>query len=398
MKILMVSSFLPYPLVNGGNIRLYNLIKQLSKKHEITLVCERRNFQKDSDVEEIKKYCKKVLTVRRKKQWSFVNILKTAFSLSPFLIVGHTSFLMRDKIKKELKDQQFDLIHVETFYVLQNVPRTNVPIVLAEHNIEYDVYQRYSETVSPLLKPLLSWDTAKLKRSEKKAWKKAARIICVSKEDKKIVDKGLPAPSRDLYAKERVSIVPNGVDEKTFFLTPNVLQEKRILFIGDFKWIANRETAKWILIEIWPKIYSQSHVDVKLWIVGKEIPNSIRKLWSSNVVFDENVKDAYEIYKKSYILLAPVRVGGGTSFKILEAMASGVPVVTTPLGARGITDGKEIIKANNTDEFAKEVLSLLQNKDRWEKNRKSARKFVEENYSWTKIAKRLNEVYSEILK
>lgn len=398
MKILMVSSFLPYPLVNGGNIRLYNLIKQLSKKHEITLVCERRSFQKDQDVEEIKKYCKKVLTVRRKRQWSLVNILKTAFSLSPFLIVGHTSSLMKDKINKELKNQQFDLIHVETFYVLQNVPKTNIPIVLAEHNIEYEVYQKYIERVNFLLKPLLSWDTAKLKRSEKKSWKRVTKIICVSKEDKKVVDKNLPAPSRDIYTKDKVSVVPNGVDEKIFSPVENTNSEKRILFIGDFKWIANRENAKWILGEIWPRIYSQAHADVKLWIVGKEIPQSIRKLWSSNVIFDENVKDAYEIYEKSYILLAPIRVGGGTSFKILEAMASGVPVVTTSLGAKGITAGKEMIKANSTDDLVREVVNLLQNRKRWEKNRKNSRKFIEENFTWGKIVKKLNDVYLEVLK
>src|SRR5258708_26564198 len=123
MKILLVSSFLPYPLVNGGNIRIFNLLKQLSKKHEITLICERRDFQTDRDVEEVKKYCKRVLTVRRKKQWSLLNVLKTGFSFSPFLVVGHTSSLMKEKIRKELENTDFDLIHVETFYVLQNLPR-----------------------------------------------------------------------------------------------------------------------------------------------------------------------------------------------------------------------------------------------------------------------------------
>lgn len=398
MAIMIVSSYLPFPLINGGNIRLYNLLKFLSKKHEITLVCEQRSFQTDKDLEEVKKYCKKVITVRRKKQWSLRNILKTAFSPSPFLVVGHTSSLMKDKIKKELGKQEFDLIHVETFYISQNVPKTDIPIVLAEHNIEYMVYQRYLERLNPLFKLLISWDIAKLKMAEKRAWRRASKILCVSEDDKKTVVKNLPSPSRDLYAKEKVFVIPNGVDERLFQPVENPPFEKRILFIGDFKWITNREAAKWILEEIWPRIYSKTHADVKLWIVGKDIPNYIRKRWSANVIFDENVKDANEIYKKSYMLLSPVRVGGGTSFKILEAMASGVPVVTTPLGAKGITSGNEIITAGNTGEIAKEVINLLQNKKRWEKNRKSARKLIEEKFTWGRIGRKLDEVYAEVLK
>src|SRR6188472_94235 len=119
MKILVVSSYLPYPLHSGGHVRLYNLIKELSDKHEITLICEKRTHQTEADIKEVEKICKKVITVERKKQWSLENIAASAFSSQSFLVTGHTHSLMQEKIERELTNNPYDLIHVETFYVMQ---------------------------------------------------------------------------------------------------------------------------------------------------------------------------------------------------------------------------------------------------------------------------------------
>ena len=139
MKILIVSSYLPFPLHSGGHIRLYNLIKNLSKNHVITLICEKRDYQTEEDVKSLEKICKKVITVPRRKQWSLGNIIKTGFSTDPFLLVGHKSEEMKLAIKDELVREVYDLIHVETFYVMQNLPKKikGIPVVLTEHNIEY---------------------------------------------------------------------------------------------------------------------------------------------------------------------------------------------------------------------------------------------------------------------
>src|SRR3989344_2498803 len=145
MKILMLSSYLPYPLYSGGHIRLYNIIKELSKRHEIVLICEKRSYQTEKDVSEVKNYCSEVITVDRKKQWTIANILKAGFSSYPFLLVGHTNPLITEIIKNKLKDN-FDLIHIETFYIMQNLPAIELPTVLVEHNIEYLVYGRYRKT------------------------------------------------------------------------------------------------------------------------------------------------------------------------------------------------------------------------------------------------------------
>ncbi len=408
MKILLVSSYLPYPLFSGGHIRLFNIIKELSKRHKITLVCEKRDYQTDKDVNEVKKLCENVIVFRRKKQWSMENIIKTAFSREPFLVVGHTNRSMRIKIEELLTMEKFDLIHAETFYIMQNIPKTRIPIVLAEHNIEYLVYKRYADLAPKIFKFLFYVDVWKMKTSERSFWLKASRIIAVSEEEKKII------------GYRNVSVVPNGVDLKQFRIQNSEFRiqngEKRVLFIGDFKWMQNIDSAKWILKDIWPEISSKFPTSpmlrgaskvhsskLTLWIVGKNIPESIKKLVSNqeDIIFDEdNRQKTSEIFQQADVLLAPIRVGGGTSFKILEAMASGVPVVATRLGIEGIAarDKEEVLIADDPSLIAFKTTEILNNNNHYQEIAIKARRLIEEKYDWKIIVKKLEEVYSSAVK
>lgn len=405
MRILVVSSYLPYPLFSGGAVRLFNIIKELSKKHKITLVSEIRSNQKEDDIKNVKKFCEEVIVVPRKKQWSIDNILKAGFSTNPFLVVGHTLPEMKKEIVKILSEKKFDLIHVETSYVMQNVPKTYIPIVLVEHNIEYLVYERYMKISRWYLRPFLFIDIQKLKVWERKCWEKATRLIAVSEAEKSRMQ------SRD------VDVVPNGVDIKKFHLPIGRWnsridkKEKRILFIGDFKWIQNKKTAEWILKDIWPKIKSKislprqmtgggSKFKVVLWMVGREIPEYLKELGDDSVVFDENApKETEKIYHRSYLLLSPLTVGGGTSYKILEAMASSTPVVTTNLGIEGITamDGKEALIGETADVLSDQVILLLSDKEIYKRITDAAFNFVEENFSWDIIVRKLENVYKSVV-
>ena len=401
MNILLVSSYLPFPLFSGGHIRLYNLIKELSKKHKITLICEKRDYQTEKDVAEVKKFCKKVITVPRKKQWSIRNILKTGLSFSSFLVTGHKSPEMQKEIKKELSESQFDLIHVETSYVMQNIPSTNIPLVLVEHNVEHLVYKRFADSAPLFLRPLLYLDILKLKYWEEKMWKKVAKLIAVSEGEKEIMQK----------IRKDVIVVSNGVDVAKFKVqssrqrrgSPQAAKfkvkggEKRILFIGEFKWVQNRDAIEWIIKEIWPKLIHEKGIE--LWVVGRNIPASIRKLSSDkNIIFDDHApKETEEIFKKSDLLLAPIRVGGGTSFKILEALSCGVPVVTTALGnAINAKEDAEILIAKDSEEFVQKIRELLVNKKLYETISKNGRLLVEKKFNWEKISLDLNSVYEEV--
>ncbi|MDP2585333.1 MAG: glycosyltransferase family 4 protein [Candidatus Levybacteria bacterium] len=399
MNILLISSYLPYPLFSGGHIRLYNLIKELSAKHKITLVCEKRDHQGDVEISEVKKFCKKVITVPRKKQWSLKNIIKTGLSTLPFLVIGHTSSEMYREIKRELSENQFDLIHVETSYVMQNIPATEVPVILAEHNVEYLVYKRFADKAPLLLRLFLYIDVLKLKYWEETMWQKATKLVAVSKIEKEIMSK---------IRKDTV-IVSNGADITRFKVQSSKFKvdggEKRILFIGEFKWMQNRDAIEWIIKEIWPRLMaefipSMTDKGIKLWVVGRTIPESIRRLTSDkNIIFDDNApRETEEIFKQANLLLAPIRVGGGTSFKILEAMASGVPVITTELGnAIGAKEEVEIVIAKNTEDFVVKIKKLVDDEKYYEIISKNARKLIEEKFNWTKIAEDLNSVYESVV-
>lgn len=390
MRILIVSSYLPFPLYSGGHIRLFNLIKQLSKKHKITLICEKRDFQTEKDVAELKKICEKVITVARKKQWSTKNILKTGFSKYPFLIIGHTLPAMKKAIVQVLNEKRYDVIHVETSYVFQNVPKTYIPVVLAEHNIEYNVYARYSAASSWYLRPFLLLDVYKIKYWEELFWRKATKLIAVSEKEKQQMGRA------------DAVVIPNGVDLETYtFKKIKGTKTKRVLFIGDFKWVQNRNSLEFILEKVWPLIQTEaSKKDIKilLWVVGKNIPDSLKNLGDKTTLFDESApSETQKIYQKSDVLLSPITVGGGTSYKILESMASGVPVVTTTLGVEGLgAKHKEHALVGKTEnELASLTIELLTDSKLYEQIAQNARKLIEEKFSWDEIALRLEKVYED---
>jgi polysaccharide biosynthesis protein PslH len=363
-------------------------MKELSDNHEITLICEKRPHQTQEDIRAVEKICKKVVTVPRKKQWSFENVAKAATSVHSFLVTGHTHLQMKQKIEEALTEEKFDLIHVETFYVMQNVPVTSLPIVLVDHNIEYEVYKRFMDRAPFPLRPLLALDIAKIRKEEEAAWQQARTAIAVSEEDKKVMQQAGVTPQ----------LVPNGVNIDQFsFTQKRNNDEKKILFIGDFKWLQNRDSAEFIIRKIFPLI-KQKNAQVKLWFVARTIPESIRRLTDdSDILLDEksSAKSAAEIFQEADVLLAPIRIGGGTSYKILESMSCGTPVVTMPMSASAIAakDGEQILVGKTQQELAEKTVSVLEDKTLFDQIAKNGRNLIEENYSWKKIAKALEDVY-----
>ena len=124
MKILMITPYLPYPLVSGGQIRTYNLLKNLATKHQITLASFIREPQEEKYLKELEPYCQKVIIFRRRKAWSPINILLAGFTFYPFLVSIYFSPFVKRRIQQELEDEKYDLIHAETFYVMPNIPQT----------------------------------------------------------------------------------------------------------------------------------------------------------------------------------------------------------------------------------------------------------------------------------
>lgn len=395
MKILMLTPYLPFPDSSGGQIRSYNLIKDLSKKHEITLFSLIKDDSERRFIHELEKYCKKVRVFKRSKSpWTLRNIILTGFGPYPFLVIRNLSPQESLAVQEEIQNVQYDLIHAETFYVMPHIPKTKIPILLVEQTIEYLVYKHYVEgSKNILLKLLFSIDVAKLRFWETKFWKKADGVVAVSESDKEEMKKLVP----DL----KVQLVPNGVS-LSFFRQKIAWKSDspKILFIANFKWLQNVEAAELLLNEVFPLILAKNS-KAKVWIVGQHIPEEILVRKSENILIDNLKEDDQEgirnAYYESSVFVSPLRGPGGTRLKHLAAMAAKLPLVTTSVGAEGLgaTDGKDVIIRNNSKGLAEATLEILSDSELAEKIAGNARRLVEEKFSWYKMGEYLDEIYEK---
>lgn len=391
----MLTPYLPFPPSSGGQIRSFNLLKHLSKKHEITLFSLIKDDAEKEYVGELKKYCKKIFVFKRSRSpWTLRNILLTGFGPYPFLVIRNLAPIERRSVEEELKKEKYDLIHAETFYVMPHLPITKTPVLLVEQTIEYLVYKHYVESVkSAAVRALLGIDVAKLKYWERAYWRKADKVVAVSSADKKEMVKLVPELN--------VSLVPNGVNLEFFQMKKKWdMDEPRILFVANFKWLQNAEAAELLLNEVFPLIRKKVP-KAKLWIVGQHIPEKIAAHTSGGVIVDNLKENDEESIKNAYfnasVFVSPLRGPGGTRLKHFAAMASKLPLITTKVGAEGlgVRDGEEVIIRNTPKEIAEETIRLLKNPKLSQMMAEKARILVAEKFSWEKMAESLDKLYQE---
>lgn len=390
MKILMLTPYLPYPLWSGGQIRTYNLLKNLAKKHEITLFSFIRDENENRYKRELLKFCKRVETFKRRHAWSWKNIFLAGFTPFPFLVSIYYSKKLQKAIASELASNHYDLIHAETFYVMPNIPKSSVPVLLVEQTIEFLVYQHFVENVFLPVRLLLSLDVIKIKFWEEYYWKKAQKVVAMSSADKDVMLKEVNGLD--------VDIVPNGVDTGEFFKIKKYDRKGyTILFVGNFKWLQNKEAVELLVKKVFPKI-KEKLKDALLWIVGRYPSNQIKNYQSESIKISENIEDIKSAYAKSDILLAPLYGPGGTRYKILEAMASGLPVVTTSRGIEGLNakDGEDVLVCDDPEKLASSTVSVLTDKNLYIKLAKNGKQLVANFYDWKRISEKLDALYEEV--
>lgn len=394
MKILMLTPYLPYPLLSGGQIRTYNLLKQLSTKHEITLFALIKNHQEKKYIKHIKPFCKEVRVFKRSsKPFTVKNIFKTAISTYPFLVIRNHVPEAVNAIKTELENTHYDLIHAETFYMMPHIPPTKTPIILVEQTIEYLGYESYAKKVSPPLKWLLQFDIKKIRKWERFYWKKANKLITMSGKDQEYIQDYLSHP-------EKVEVVFNGVDNDWFSQVPRKLPKTpTVIYVGTFKWLPNVEAAQYLIKKIWPNIL-KLQPNAQLKIVGNEPTKEIINYQEQyqNVKVLGKVPDIRDAFKQAHVLLAPVFSGKGTRYKILEALASGTPVVATSTAVEGLNlvHNKHVLVSNNPKELAEYVTKLFTDQELWQKLSTNGKKYVKQYYDWQPISNKLDKIYQSM--
>lgn len=393
----MLTLYLPYPPTSGGQIRSYNLIKNLSKKHEITLYSVIKKGE-EKYASEMEKYCKEVIYFYRPdKPWTVSNILRTGFSLYPFVVMRNLSYAGRKELTCRLKKEHFDLIHVETFYLRPHLPQTKIPILLVDQTIEFQVYQHFVDNIKWwFLRPLLYIDVLKLKYWETKFWKEAARVVAVSEADREKMLQADPTM--------KVDIIPNapGDDLADVYAgkTKPDLKHPIIFYQSNFFWMQNVEGAQFLAQKVFPIIKKQLP-DALCRIVGQKADEKIGYLRKSGIeIVDLETSDVEGIkkaYREATVLVAPLWGPGGTRLKILSAMSTGVPVVTTPVGARGleVKSEKHIVIAETAGQLAAATIKLLKNPTIYHRIVLNAKKLIGEKYSWKSVAQNLSQIYEQ---
>lgn len=390
----MLTPYLPYPLLSGGQIRTYNLLKKLAKKHEITLFALIKNQEEKQYIPELEKFCKKVKVFQRsEKPFTIKNILKALFSTYPFLVIRNYVPETIDAIKDELSKEKYDLLHAETFYMMPHLPENNIPTIMVEQTIEYLGYESYAKKAHPLLKLLLETDIKKIRKWERHYWKACDKLIVMSDDDKKFI-------SKQIKDENKIDVVANGVDSAWFEEIPRKLQKNpTILSVGTFNWLPNIEAVDFLVQKIWPYIKKLSPIS-KLWIVGNAPTKKVISYGEQDPQIDVlgRIPDIRTAFKEAHVLLAPVFSGKGTRYKILEAMASGTPVVASKIAVEGldIEHGKHVLVSNSAQDLAKFTIQLTQDKKLWDKLSINGKKFVTENFDWKEISKKLDMIYKEI--
>ena len=391
----MLTPYLPYPLVSGGQIRTYNLLKNLSKKHQITLFSLIKDEKEKQYLQYLQPFCHKISVFKRTfSPWALTNILRAGFTLYPFLVTRNLVDETKTAVEKEIAQNHYDLIHAETFYMMPNIPQTDIPVILVEQTIEYLGYQSYaSKSRLWPIKPFLYIDILKIKYWERHYWQSCNRLITMSEEDKQFIKSVAPAV-------KNIDVVANGVDMEWFREVKKKLPaDPTVLFVGTFKWLPNSEAVEYLVEKVWPLI-KKKVPHAKLWIVGN---SPTAKVYSyekqdGSIRVTGGIPDIRDAYAGAHILLAPVFSGKGTRYKILEAMATGTPAVGTSIALEGfgITPGKEALVANTAPDMAEAVAGLLSDLDLQKKLAENGRKFVSGRYDWKSISSTLNRIYQEV--
>lgn len=400
MKILWIARTCPYPANDGEKLRVFNLLKALAARHELTVVFRVMEQEELAGVAELRKFCKEVhgVVVPRprgtidKIRW----LMPFLFSRYPISLCTVFFSAIADVLNQISAAQRFDAVQVEhsslTIY-LDHVRFQGRPaMVLTMHNIDYIRNARILENTPLGVAKLYHYvNQARFQRWEIDALGQFDDVIAMSDVDKHLLLKQSPRLS--------VHVVPNGVDIRGIPFRPVIAATQSIIFVASMDSDANHDGAMYFIRDIWP-LLRRSRPELKVVFVGRyPRPELVAAHNGDDITVTGKVDDVFVYYRSATVAIVPLRSGGGTRLKILEAMATGTAVVSTSVGCEGldVDDGVNILVADTVEHFAAAIEKLLAD-DVFRKHLiRDARHLVEANYDWDIIAQRHDQVYRQAI-
>ena len=390
MRVLFLSSWYPYPADNGSRIRVFNLIKHLGERHEVTLLSFARRPVEEPQIREMWNHCRAVRVVPyrtyRPGRWRAV---AGAFSATPRSLVDVRSEAMAYLVERVVDDEAFDVLiasQIESVpYALEvsGMPRIFEEVELG---VFYDQFIT-QERLLPRVRYGLTW--WKLSRFVGRLLEAFDASTVVSEQERELAATIAPEHLPD--------VVPNGVDVRACWGNFGLVEPETMIYNGALTYSANFDAMEYFLGDVFPLI-KQEAPEATLRITGGTDGVPIERLPLGNgATLTGYLDDIRPAVARSRVCVIPLRIGGGTRLKILEAMALGTPVVSTSKGAEGlaVTDGENILIADEPEQFAEHVLRLFRDDALRMRLSVNGRRLVEERYAWERCADRLEEVVEE---
>ncbi|HET90333.1 MAG TPA: glycosyltransferase [Chloroflexi bacterium] len=403
MKILFLTPQLPYPPRQGAALRNWGFISQLAGRHEVAVLSFLVSGQVESG-EDGMPVAVRIETVSLPTRSLGERLRDLFVTRQPDMALRLASERYARRLADWLAQESFDVVHVggiemSPYLDVLEATHPRPGILFDDLNCEYLLQRRAFSTdlrsPSRWMGAAYSWvQYRRLRRYEAQVCRRADRVVAVSDADAAIL--------RDLEPGIAVSVVPNGVDTQVYRpqsqSAPRLLPESSLVFTGTMDFRPNVDAMLWFVRHVWPLIQAQVP-DVHLFIVGQRPHRRLAGLRDDPALTLTGwVEDTRPYIGAAAVYVAPLRIGGGTRLKLLEALAMAKPVVATPLGAEGypVVHGRELMLADTPADFAAAVVDLLRCPERRTALGLRGRAFVEQHYDWRAIVPRLEEVYASL--
>jgi polysaccharide biosynthesis protein PslH len=402
MKILFLTAHLPYPPFSGGRRREFELISRLSRSCDIHLCSITKSWEADSMyINVLLQYCRRINLFEAEAPTT----KQQYYSQYPHQMKKHMSEEASSYISFLLKNQSFDVVHIEGYYLLQHLPtKVEVPILLIEHNIEHLLaLQRFMVAVREEEKSYFWSEYIKTLKWEQLMWKRATVCVALTKEDKIIMER--------LESNIDVRLIPNGsdyqkkMDDVTTLLSSSSFEHPvmttnspTVLFVGNFAYEPNVDAALYFCRDIFPLILKDVP-NVKLFLVGNAPPSEICSLRSNrHIEVSGRVASLIPFYRHADVVVCPLRIGGGVKVKVLEALGQGKAIVSTSIGAQGLdlSTHRAVVVADEVRGFADNVVRLLVHPEERHIQERQALAYAGTLPTWDKVSEAFARLYGEM--
>ena len=395
MRILFVSPRQCWPTTSGAKLREYYFARALGARWEITFLYFGQPGAMPLTTSELP-FCRKVVTVPPPQLYTPAKIARGMIGRWPLPVVNYTSPEMMAAIETELRAGKFDLIHIDYVNMASYAPLlrrfSNAPHFYNWHNIESELMLRYAEnTASIPRKFYASWTARRLARLERGLLDDAfGHVVCSERER---------AQLRAIAPEAHVAAVENGVDTAFFADCGGPGRRHRIVFVGAMAYHANVDAAVSFVRSVWPAVRDR-YPEWKLTLVGANPAPAVLALRDEkNVEVTGTVDDVRPYYKEAIAAIVPLKTGGGTRLKILEAFAAGVPVVSTALGAEGldVNAGEHLLIAAQDSDWLQHLSALAPQNETWTRLAEAGKRLARSRYDWEILGNTLCETYARWL-